>query len=674
MNKDPDILNLAATTITTALALAILIAISAGRVYLWDLAAVVAVTAPAVLAGRVAGLILGIPRRPGFIFAFEIVVGFAALSLLDLGWAVLLRLDALPAIIFSTVTVGVLFTWKGRLPAGVNGLSSGSSWADLVILPVIAGLVAIWDHSTLTCLRDAERSGTFLGWPDLMIHATQINYLLHYHVFVGQSLELAGTPQYFYHRGSYAVAAAFAALTDRGSLEVATCLWQPLGLILLGLGAYGYASALGRRTAGIFAVFALFLVPDAAMYGLRNDYFSFHWLVVVSPATGYGIAVIFIALATFAFGLSVGRSYLVFVGAIFALMAFAFKVQVAVPAGLLYAILSFFVWRPTRSWQRPFALLAVSGAAGAAVVILERVKLAPHFLSGTYDALRFLGFAHTQKSLYSEFYLKWIAGSGMIVTGLAGVSLLLAAAFGLLLPVSIAVAVFHLRKGADWRIEFIPLGLLAAYLAIIFLMPDTAYGNFSEYSHRPFVLVYAVMLVATVAGLSAIAEEIVLASQIMKPALVLMLSCLALGGLFSAWPAGQHIQLSWGDLTGMPMPRSLIEACRFIRANSEVDDRVLSSDGDPMVIVAALSERPSFLSRGRFFHSFKGSTGDVADSRGRLLVELQSAKGFEALRDFGRAHEIRWFLLCQGDLPKAGPDLLNKSIWSSEKLSVFDLK
>jgi hypothetical protein len=673
MNRKSEALDLTAVATTVALAMALLVAIGAGSFRLLDLASALAISAPAVLAGRVLGVILKLPRRPGFIFAFEIVVGYAALSLLDLGWAVCFRLNAIQALISSAATVVVLFAWIGRLPANGTGRSAQPRWSDLAILPIITGLVAIWDHTTLSCLRDAEKSGVFLGWPDLMIHATQINYLLNYKVFVGQSLELAGTPQYFYHRGSYSLAAAFAALSGRETLQVATCFWQPIGLIFLGLGGYGYASALGTRATGLIAMVALFLVPDAAMYGLRNGYFSFHWLVVVSPASGYGIALVFFALAAFKLGLSARRFDLVFIGAILCLATFGFKVQVAIPAMMLYVALSLISWRPGNPLRRVFALVIIGGAIMGAVVISEHVKLAPHFLSGTYDALSFFVLAHTQKSRYSEYYLKWIAGSGPVIKALEGVGLLLAAALGALLPASIVVAGYRIRRGMDWRIEIIPFGMLAAYLATIFLLPVTAYGNYTEYSHRPFVLVYAVMLVATVVGLSGKGEEIATRWPALKLRMLLGALCLTLGGLEFAWSEGQNIQLSWGNPAGLPMSRGMLAACGYIRAHSQIGDRVLASDGDPMVMVAALSERPSFLSRGQFFRKFNGSTGDVADVRGQLLADMRLVKGYQELRGLGKAHQIRWFLLWPRDLPSSDSKLAEMSVWSADGIQVFDL-
>lgn len=177
MDRKSEAFGLIAAAVAMAVAIATIASIGIGRLSPGVFVGALVISAPAVLAGRLVGLTLGIPRRPGFIFAFEIVTGTTALSLLDLSLALLFRLSALQSLTASAVIVAGLFAWKGRL-TGSKALGGGElCWTDLAILPITACLVSVWDRATITSLRDAEKSGVFLGWPDLMIHATQINYL-----------------------------------------------------------------------------------------------------------------------------------------------------------------------------------------------------------------------------------------------------------------------------------------------------------------------------------------------------------------------------------------------------------------------------------------------------------------------------------------------------------------
>ena len=674
MDRKYEVLSLAASALAMALVSALLIAIGVGQFRVGDFVVAFSISAPAILVGRTLGHTLCIPRRPGFIFSFDILAGYAAFSLLVLSCTEIFRLDVLQSFFVSVAIVIALFSWKGLLSATDIESLALPNCVDLAIVPIIAVLVAIWDHSTLTCLRDAEKSGIFLGWKDLMVHSTQISYLRGFQAFAGQSMELARTPQYFYHRGSYALAAVFAAMTGRESLQVATCYWQPLGLILMGLGAYSYATALQRRAAGMAAVIALFLLPDAAMYWFRNGFFGFHWLVIVSPASGYGIAIVFLAFAAFILGISAGRFDLVLIGWFFALSTFAFKVQVAFPAALLYAILGFITWRPARGWYRAITFLIFCAVFSGIAAVCEHISFAPHFLSGEHDALRFFQLIHSQKSQYSAYWATLVARSGPTSTVLAGIVLLLVAAFGAALPASIVVAAYRMRRGGDWRIEAIPLGLLAAYLAMIFGLPTMEYGDYTEFSHRPFVLIYAFILVTTVVGLSGVADELCPRHPRVRLSMFAAIWLLALIGTVSAVSAGSDIQLSWGTSAGLSMPQGLQMACGYIRAHSHGADNVLSSDGDPRAVVAALSERPSFLSRGKFFRLLAGTTGNIADSRVRLLADLHAIKDYRQLQDFGRAHEIQWYLLCRRDRVTAGPELLKNCVWSVDGYYVFDLR
>jgi hypothetical protein len=47
---------------------------------------------------------------------------------------------------------------------------------------------------------------------------------------------------------------------------------------------------------GVAALAALFLMPDASKYGMRNGFFSFHWNLLVSPTTGYALGTALLAV------------------------------------------------------------------------------------------------------------------------------------------------------------------------------------------------------------------------------------------------------------------------------------------------------------------------------------------------------------------------------------------
>jgi hypothetical protein len=57
-------------------------------------------------------------------------------------------------------------------------------------------------------------------------------------------------------------------------------------------GAYIWGTLLVSRTTGILCALLVLFLPDASTYGFRNGFFSFHWLLVTSPGTGYALGIV----------------------------------------------------------------------------------------------------------------------------------------------------------------------------------------------------------------------------------------------------------------------------------------------------------------------------------------------------------------------------------------------
>jgi len=670
--------------LASGLAIAILVPLSAGtgRPSLRTAGAVLLISGLSVLLGRALAALFRIPRTPGFIAAFEIVAGFGAFSVLQLGATVAFGLNAAGALAVSGPAAALLFVFRDRLsfspPAGPLPEPSGYGAFDAGVLAALSLLATLWSREALAAMDGAARSGVFHAWDDFFVHASQIVYLRDYAAFSRQSLELAGLPQIFYHRGSYAASSLYSLLSGQTGLQTALCFWLPAGMLLLGMGVYGLASALAGRLAGAAAAIMLFALPDASMYGVHNGFLSFFWLLEIAPASGYGIAIVLTALATFVVGIAASRFALVLLSAGIAAISALFKVHMAVVAAPLFFFLVLAAWNPPR---RSHLAAAFAGALLGVIVlavISEHIHFGPHFLSGTHDSLKSFSFIHAQASSGSAaLYSRMTGSSGPLWANAIGTLFLLAGAFGILLPFYAFVAVLPSRPGLPWQVGAIPCALLAAYLVTIFLLPTPANGDFTEFSQRSFPLVYAVLAAASVAGLGAALSRTRGWGRWPRRTGVVV-TAIALGAsLVVDWTASAHIQestLDWGRIhatTSLPVP--LCEAARFIREHGRHSDRVLSSDGDPEGVVVALSERPAFLSRESVFLSIKGLEGNVAKSRRGLLDGLRTVQSYGGLAEFGEKFGVRWFLLRPGDMPAWPTAVRNRCVWSSGGFRLFDL-
>ena len=643
-----------------------------------DVIAVMVICLLAVMVGRSLGTLLVLPEKPGFNAAFEIVGGFAVVSVVLLLLITLTNLSAIPALICVALLVaGLYIAARLRSPRFAPlAVVKSSLWFDLSVVITVSLLATLWSRQGITALRAAESTGVFPAWNDFFAHAAQIEYVKDYPIFERKSLHVAGAPQLFYHRASYTSAAAFAALAGRSTLETTMCFWLPLGVVLLGMSVYGFSSALAGRWAGAAAVAALFLLPDASMYGLKNGFFSFHWLVGISTSLAYGSSVVLMGLGLFVVAVSNARPALV--GWSFALAATSvlFKVQIAAPSLPLFGVLFLMWWQPVIPWHRLALVVTLAIAAIGTMALLEHIPLAPHFFSGHYELPRFFDVVHGHASPDSSaLYVKWTANLASWSKNLVGGGFLLVAAFGLLLPVVIALGLMGSVPGRPWLIRVIPFAMIGTYLITIYFLPTAGYGDLTEFGHRPFVLVYTVLVGVLAAELTLLIDHYRLRAGRATFVAAALTALLALVALRFDWKVSarlQHSSMPWGvSFSSTPIPRDLLASTRFIREQANNGDCVLSADGDPRGLVVALTERRGAIAFGEGLRLLGGRLGEVAALRVKLVAQLPEVRTYAQLENLMRQHDIQWLLLRPGEMPAWPDELLKKSIFRSGENRVF---
>jgi hypothetical protein len=540
-------------------------------------------------------------------------------------------------------------------------------------------LVTIWTRDALGAVSDAQSSGVLRVWEDFLLQAAEIKYLQSYPAFHGHALFLSGTAQPFYHRASYSLSAVYATLAHDPALETSVYFWMPTGIVLLGMGAYGLGCAMGGRLAGIVSALALFLLPDASMYGLRNGYFAFHWLIQVAPGTGYALALVLVGLALYVVGIKSSRFQPVLVGAMLTVCAALFRVHIAIPAVATFGLLALLAWRPARQWHRIAVVAALVAVGAAGVIACEHVTLAPHFLSGQKDGMRYIEAVHlATPTAYEGVYQRWIAGLPLIRKGIVGYALLLAAELGALLPLLVVFTVVQVRSSSGgWRAAIIPWILIAVHTTIVFLMPTASNGDITEWSHRSFPLIYAVPLILVASQLAATAQG----ASIDRPR---TRSLLTMGAtLFTAvliivpWHFGKHAQ--YGSLRDGPtacataISPDLFKAAHFIRDHAQPSDTLALSDNDPKAIGVGLTGLQEFISREKLYNALGGHVAELAASRAAENKRLATISSYAALKAFGQREGVRWYVLRQADMPQWPPGLRKHAVFSSGDVRVFDL-
>ena len=610
------------------------------------IAAALVVAALSVLYGRALGRMLALPPAASYRNAFEVIVGFAGVSLIHLTTTAVFNLTALSVLPIDVLIGGIAFVASARR-ARSDSSHCDSSWhkalgIDVCVFLMCASLVALWGRETISSIPNAEATGVFRAWQDYFLHASEITYLRDYPSFGRHAQYLAGAPQPLYHRASYAMSALFSAVGGVPSLETATTFWMPASLLLCMLATYALGCALGNRLSGLASVAAVFLFPDASVYVWKNQFLGFAWLMQVAPGSGYAVALILLALiVSIADGWREDRRFLtafVLVGA-----AAPFRAHISAIAGGMLVLAACFTWRPALT-PRGVALLVASLAAGAgAVFFMESLTLAPHFLTGHSHPMQFLQLVNSMAEVPTR-YATWTAGRSNIVAFAIGYAMLLVSVLGVMIPALVVVLLGGFLGAAGPRAARFTLALLLAHIAVILFVPAAAHGDLSEFAHRPFVLIYAVVAAFVGAAIGRLLTSGSMQTYRSESPGLVMLVGMMIAGCLVPLTMGPQLQQRWGPhLARVPIRSEEFDAGRWVRRQSIQGDHVLVADNDPLAVFVGLTERVAFLSRPDLYQRFGGAITEMAAGRAAAHAALAPAT-FGELQTFGRSHGVQWYV------------------------------
>lgn len=572
------------------------------------------------------------------------VMGVIATSLAIYALIVSFRVNAATAfLVWTGLVVAGGWLWAG--PPTIRRLET----AELVALALCAAATVFWCAALAGAPRDLARDGELTTWVDQFIHGTVISQFGDPRSG-GLSMELAGVPDAPYHYASYMLPAVLAWPLDLPGLNLATSLWAPLGFFTACAAAYSLGAVLGGRAGGFSALGALTLLPDAASYGLYNRLFGYYWYVIAVPSASYAVAAALLSFALLKRSHATRDARTLIASAALLVGSVFVRVHVfalAFPAWFVCAALR------TEIVKRRWAFFFAAAMAAFALVVWGFYRVFP----GWPHALGiFLEVAHNQQQpvAYWGLYAGLMTRYGALVAVPVGVILVLAATlgwFGLLYPLATRLA-RHARR-AD-AVDLMPLALLACYLLLILTAPVPPHGDATEFTQRPFVLVYASFAVWTAASFASWAASHGQITQ-RRIWLPLLLATVAV----AIWV----LKVTVGDWRwdySYKVAEGLPQAAAFVRVDSRPGD-VLATQGlqpqlvttDLAVQLVSLTGVPAYLARPFMPISAGGKRARIALQRFIALrgVERESnpAKALARLKALG----IRWYLVAERD--RQGP-------------------
>lgn len=583
--------------------------------------------------------------------ALALVTGFAAVSIPMVILTLLLKWSALQALVpLSALTL--LLRWRVAVPPTARAGTQMAVVAALGLAIMLLARVPIAGPQALL------EGGPLPIWNDYYIHGVTITSFGSPYS-MATDMEVAGMARGFYHYAAFMLPAALLPVTHGSGLQLATTVLMPLGLLVGGMGLYALGAALGGSRCALLALTAVICLPAYA--GLvESGWFDFYWLLLISPGSGYAIGVAAAAIAVLHSYFDKGNNRLLWLAGL--LLCALVVVRAHMFLLLAPALVGAFALHQWPKYGRRI------GFAAATTLLLACAALA---LS---PPLRAQWLAFSQTDAYLAVATAWTQVWGLQVPlnagGLARVAvqilIILVSVLGwysLWYPASLALKGRRgLLEPIDW---LVPLMALSFVLLILFA-PPAGNGDVGEYKHRHFLLLFALVVVFTVAN----TWKLWLPRKLPSPAVTAFACAIVLAA--TAWalgdtnPAAPNFKaMEWTRAFHLQRLRpGVLQMGGYLGAHSEPGDvfaidaaSIGATANAPVIELIALSGVPAYVARPELRARISSCIKAEVEHRVTVLASLAQAQDRQAAANIMRDNGIRWYLTFDDKPPTWDPDL-----------------
>src|SRR6476661_9933493 len=435
---------------------------------------------------RAGAIVTAALRFPSFL-ALDFILGATVVSVAVMTWRFFVPFSlwvVLIALLLAAAIIPKLVARHSRDPLSALGL-----------VGVIVSLVAAtgWSQDLIFPTTPLDGTIVFKPWSDYFIHATFVARSLRSEtLFQVGNYEWKGFPAIFYHYASYSIPICLAKVGSLSGYATVVGFWAPFGSFLAGLASYALGRAFWSQGAGLVALVATSLIPDAALLNIAHPTYGYFWLQHVAPGGLYGVAVGGTALILIVQGVREGRGVWIAWGVVTGLLAVFFKIQIFAAAFPLLVSFAIVGWPPRKQWQ--WLILGGCVAVGLALLPLaNRFYIGPNVrfdLSGSvwyWQVLAKLANGTSVESWYRVFNVVHPFPAHLP----QAIGLLWVNALGVFAVVAPLVWLFVAWRKMWQASEGLSLAALAILLLMTFGMGGTGTSdNAHEFIHRPFVWAY----------------------------------------------------------------------------------------------------------------------------------------------------------------------------------------
>jgi len=617
---------------------------------------------------RAGAIVTAALRFPTF-FAFDFLLGVAVVSVAVMGWKFFVPVSLwvlLIVVLVAVVTIPKLLPPHRRDPLSALGL-----------LAVFVSLVAAtgWSQDLISPTSTVEGGIVFKPGADFFLHATMVARSLGTQTLVQLgNYEWHGFPAFFYHHASYSLAVCLAKVGHMSAYATVVGFWAPFGLFLTGLASYAMARVIWSQGAGLAALMATTVMPDAWLLNIAHPMYGYFWLQEVAPAGPYGIAVAATALILIARGATEQRRMWIASGVILSALVVFFKVQVFAAAFPLLFAFAVVVWPPRKHW-RWLVLCACIMAGLVLLPLADRLYVGPNVrfdFSGSnwyWKTLANMARDTAVEGLYEVFRVGHPFPSHL---GLA-IALLLVNGLGIFVVIAPLVWLLSAWR-KTWQISD---GISVAAVAILLLMTfgigrNGTSENAYEFIHHPFIWAYWLVGALTAGRLFSMVTERYLrfftAIVIVSIAALMVVPARYGSGLQPGkWPGAKAY-------TSLRVDRGLVQCADYIRSQPPMNAVAQDSHQDRLLILGGLSERPSFAARLEVWKRASKAFQESYKAQLHKLQSLHEATNIPDLQRNVRETGIRWYVTHPGD-PNIWPaEFRDQPAFESNGYRVYDMQ
>ena len=501
---------------------------------------------------------------------------------------------------------------------------------------VIFLIVILISHKSLSSPVFMYQNEILPLWKDYFIHGITVSSFGSKFSSL-QNLEIAGEVNGLYHYGAFILPSVLESLLNIPGLPLATSFLLPFGLLVGLLGINALSNRLFKNDNGYLAVFFIAFVPVNSFF-IQSGWHDFFWMIFTAPGSGYALGLSLVIISqTVLYCKNSSLQKLILIS--FLLLTLGF-IRVHMFLLLAPAIFGILVIKRYPQFLSRYYLFLVFGFFIFIFLFSIDDKVVEYLNWSTTNSL-FYGMNLPRLPLDSfqipyEIFLN--------LTSILG-------AFIFIYPVSLFLYGRYNKLNIS---DLIPSILLMAYIFLLLYSPEARNGDFSEYRHRHFPLLYTVFGIFSLGYIGVIARSSSNKFFDWVPAslafITIFLSIFYISrGVNPAAPMMR--QMPWAaDFFNQSVSRDIQDAASFIRQESSMGNVIamptifLFGLSNPIIQLISLSSVPGYLVRPELKLNSSACILNLTVKRLLVLKAIEDSQSWDETKLILRENGIRWLI------------------------------